>query len=112
MPKMNEVAQELRRIADALDTQPELEIRQPSLSWYHWSADAKESFLNIAKVMPRPFEKVYGAEKLRIENKSPALWVYSEIVRSAACELVEPAKPAVYKCEPILSELDEREVSA
>jgi len=30
-----------------------------------------------------------------------------EIPRNTVCELVEPAKPAVYRCEPLLSDEEE-----
>ena len=100
------VATELRRIADALDKEPEAEITIPSV-WF-WSYGHKESFLNLMRLMPRPFEKEYKDSNLIVTKSDlTAIHFQARVDRSAVCTLVEPAKPAVYKCEPLLSDEEE-----
>jgi hypothetical protein len=101
-----ETATELRRIADALDKHPELSI-EPYLS-IHAESDDKETFLSLAKIMPRPMEKGIDFpdstyEDFKLEHK---FWRI-KIPRSAMCVLVEPARPARYECPSILSAEEE-----
>jgi len=113
MPKANEVANELRKLADSLDVNPDADMVRPSISWYHWSESHKDKFLAVARLLPRPLNKKVGTGEhadLTIEYRSDALLAYASIPRSLTCELVEPAKAAVYKCEPILSQLEESEL--
>ena len=100
------VATELRRIADALDKEPEVEVAIPTL-WF-WSYGHKKSFLNLMRLMPRPFEKEYDNSNLIVSKSDlTAIQFQARVDRSAVCTLVEPAKPAVYKCEPLLSDEEE-----
>ena len=100
------VATELRRIADALDKEPEVEVAIPTL-WF-WSYGHKKSFLNLMRLMPRPFEKEYDNSNLIVSKSDlTAIQFQARVDRSAVCTLVEPAKPAVYKCEPLLSDKEE-----
>ena len=110
MPKANEIANELRKLADALDKEPEAELEQPSVLFYHWGEGQKDKFLNLARLMPRPFEKQYAGDDLKIVRDAGAIRVSGMINRTAVCEMVEPAKPAVYRCDPILSETEEAEI--
>ena len=109
MPKANEVATELRKLADALDKSPEAEIAQLFATFYCYS---KEQFLNTASVFPRPFDKPKDEYDFILQNpngtspNSP-IWLRATVDRSRVCELIEPAKPAVYRCDPILSEAEE-----
>ena len=55
MPKASEVAAELRRVAGALEQEPEAELMRPSLGFFSW--DQKEQFLNAVRLLPRPLAK-------------------------------------------------------
>jgi hypothetical protein len=107
------VAIELRRLADALDKAPETEVKQPSLYFYHWGE--KELFLNVVRLLPRPLAKandVSGSScpSFIVRHETPALRLEASVQKDAMCELVEAAKPAVYKCHPLLSESEEDSV--
>jgi hypothetical protein len=102
------VATELRRVADALDMEPEARVCKADL-WF-WNGGNKEGFVNVARLIPRPFTKKYeegAGGNLILHRDSEALTIDVRVQRSAVCELVEPAKPAVYKCESLLSDEEE-----
>ena len=106
----HEAAQELRKFADALDTQPDLQIVRPSVYMFHFAE--KGTFLVLAKFLPLFLKKTvdpdgepYGEFRLRYESKGMDL--LSCIYRSALCKIVEPAKPAVYDCPSIFTEAEE-----
>jgi hypothetical protein len=110
--KAHEVAQELRRIADALDREPETEV-QPA--WVLFYCEDKETFLATASLMPRPLVKRYDNsdkrwDRLRLKNsydQDRPVHLDCSVPRSVICTLVKPAQEAVYECEPILSQLEE-----
>ena len=100
------LASELRRIADALDKDPELELR-PYLS-ISVADDNKSTFLALAKIMPRPMAKGIdflgtAYEDFKLEHD---FWRI-KIPRNSMCVLVEPARPARYECPNILSPEEE-----
>jgi len=104
-----DLAQELRKIADAVESLPRVNGSQHAKPWlyisYRYGGDlAKQTFLDVAKVLPKPFTKEYTDTEFKLSYKSAAIDFDLMIERSAVCEIVEPAKPAVYRCEPILSE--------
>lgn len=113
------VAAELRKLADALDTTPETVIRNTFCSL---SLGTKESFLAVARVLPKPFWKCPEEYEYVIDNRPrmdgklvyaadwPAVHIQASVPRNSVCTLVEPAKPAVYKCDPILSAIEEAEL--
>ena len=111
MPNAKELAIQLRKFADSLDTNPDAVIVSPRLSFYHFAhqENIKEMFFNLAKLLPRPLAKSnsYDQSEITLSYETPALQIYASVPKSATCELVEPAKPAVYRCEPILSVEDE-----
>lgn len=107
MPKASHVAQELRNLADALDQAPDADILKPYMYFSHYGPGDKHAFLALAGVLPHPFKKIYRGIDLVLEYSSRSIHVESKINRDTVCRLVEPAKPAVYECEPLLSE-DER----
>jgi hypothetical protein len=111
MPLAKEVSAELRRLADSLDQNPEAEITQPLVSFYHYSADEKQKFLNVVRLMPHPLVKETTGEDMRVGYKTPAIWIYAKIPRNAVCGIVEPARPVVYRCEPILGEVELEEAA-
>jgi hypothetical protein len=105
------VAAELRKLADALDSHPDAEVTKP---WINFYGDDKASFASIVKILPRPLAKKIdpGDDKyrrIRVAYKSDALDIDASVPQYLTCELVEPAKPAVYRCDPLLSldEIDE-----
>jgi hypothetical protein len=111
MPLAHEVATELRKLADALDKSPEAEIEAPSVSFYHFAhtTGCKEKFLSVARLLPRPIVKGenYSKDGITVSHKNDAIDIYASVPKAVTCELVEPAKPAVYRCDPILSEAEE-----
>lgn len=111
MPKAHEVAAALRTFADRLDLTPDAIVSRPFVSFSRdYGKDDKEKFLNVAKALPRPFTKEWSGNELQVIHDNPAAYIYARIDRSDVCELVEPAKPAVYRCDPILSEEEDAEL--
>jgi hypothetical protein len=107
MPTAKEVAIELRKLADSLEVGGETMVDR---AYVYFAPSTKEEFLATARLMPRPLgkkEDSYGDSryhKIYVEHKSPAMHVSVSVLKSLTCELVEPARPAVYRCAPILSE--------
>lgn len=106
---------ELRKLADSLDKNPESVITKP---WVFFPSYDKEGFVNAVRLMPRPLKKSvdkHGDEryrKLMVDYASPALDIHATVPQSLMCELIEPAKPAVFRCDPILSDFEVDEVTA
>ena len=104
--KASELATKLRKLADALDKAPDAEIN-PYVSISPRNDD-KETFLELAKVLPRPLTK-----KIRHEGTSYEDFTLEGdgfvlgIPRSKMCILVEPARPARYECPTIFSDEEE-----
>lgn len=110
MPKASEVAAELRRVADALDREPETVVKKPYL--FFSCTHEKDVFLRTARLMPLPLKKVYedqgkSWDEAKLEYDSPGIYLCVSAYRSLVCTLVEPAKPAVYHCEPMFSSEEE-----
>ena len=107
-PRAGAVAIELRRIADALDREPNTEVEPPMMMFYCNSYFAKDKgkqvFLNVVRLLPRPLVKKPSETSIELENPNKAV-VHLRVCidRDVVCELIEPAKPAVYKCLPLLS---------
>src|SRR5580658_1590552 len=81
MPKANEVATELRRIADALDKEPDAELPSARL-WLH--ADDKSTFLSAVRLMPRPLKKsifrpVSEYSDIHVEHIAPSVSVLAAV---------------------------------
>ena len=76
-------------------------------------ATTKATFLELAKVVPRPLTK-----KIRFEGTTYEDYTLEGdgfvlgIPRSALCVIVEPARPARYECPSILSEAEEAALGA
>jgi len=104
--KASELATKLRKLADGLDKAPDAEIH--SYVSISPSGNDKATFLELAKVLPRPLTK-----KIRHEGTSYEDFTLEGdgfvlgIPRSAVCILVEPARPARYECPTILSDEEE-----
>lgn len=108
MPKASEVAAELRRVAGALEQEPEAELMRPSLGFFSW--DQKEQFLNAVRLLPRPLAKESRDGYITVKYETPGLYIDARIRQEKVCTLIEPAKPAVYKCEPLLSPGEEERI--
>ena len=109
MPTARGVAIELRRVADALDLNADVEVKKPSLDFSFWDKSEKDLFLATARVLPRPVEKKYPVDpdrfsRVRVENDSQALMVSASIYREAICRIIRPAQAAQYDCEFTLLE--------
>ena len=100
------LASELRRIADALEKEPELNLL-PFLS-ISVAEDDKQTFLALAKIMPRPMVKGIDFEGTNYEDfKLEHDFWRIKIPRKTMCVLVEPARSARYECPTILSPEEE-----
>lgn len=109
MPKASEVAHELRKLADALEVEPETDLAQPMVTFY---CDTKDQFLASARLLPRPLKKEFEEVRMELANDRHEcpIWLRSVIERTKVCILVKPAQPAVYDCEPLLSPDEENEL--
>lgn len=113
MPKANQVAAELRKLADALDKGGEQKIDDPLITF---RCATKEEFLTLARVFPKPIFKAVDDDEMEIGNRpvlpngkvdylvNLTIWFRAFINRNKVCTLIEPAKPAVYDCVPLLSD--------
>jgi predicted RNA-binding Zn-ribbon protein involved in translation (DUF1610 family) len=108
-----QVAAELRRLADALDKEPETEIEPMLLCSYHFSESDKPHFLNLVGLLPRPIGKKWGPDVLDVtvgvKWESPVC-LQAQIRRSAVCRIVKPAQAAEYECDPILFASEEAQL--
>ena len=111
------VAQELRKLADALDKEPELQVFRPEIDFLtKYAGETKKSvFLALARILPRPLKKQpqrYDGTALELVHETSAIRILAAIPRSEVCRLIEPAKtiPAVYDCTPLLSEDEENQL--
>jgi hypothetical protein len=105
MPFAHEVAAELRKLADSIDRSPDTKVVRASV---YFSCHSKAEFLDIAKILPRPLakrtdEKGNSWDQVYLDHKTHAINITASVDKSLTCELVTPAKPAVYRCAPILS---------
>jgi hypothetical protein len=107
LAKASEIAAELRKLAESFDSiSDSIDIPYLYVATHHYE---KDSFLAVARAMPRPVKKGetnYSIPEINLRYKSNAIDFYVSIPKSLTCEIVEPAKPAVYKCDPILSQLE------
>ena len=102
--KASELATKLRKLADGLDKAPDAEIT-PYVSI---SLSDKATFLELAKVVPRPLTKKIRYEGTNYEDFTlEGDGFVIGIPRSEVCVLVEPARTARYKCPSILSDEEE-----
>ena len=104
-----QVATELRKIADALNKQPETPVVRGSLYFCcSYKGDAgKKAFISLAKLLPHPLAEWPNNDIYWLTSGNDALTTDLYITRTQICTLVEPAKPAVYDCPSILSQEEE-----
>jgi len=114
--KAHDIATDLRMLADALDREPDTLVPPVEVDFnckYFYTTEASKSmFLGLARLLPHPLTKGvqdFDKDALMLKYTSPAMIVTTEIKRSVVCKLIEPAKviPAVYECEPLLSQDEE-----
>jgi hypothetical protein len=113
MPLASEVAQSFRELAGRLDAQPDIDIPQPTI-WLRFYE--KNQLTCVVHLLPRPLKKsIFRPESaypdLHIEYNSDPLRIVASIPQSASCTLIEPARPARYACEPILSPDEEAAIT-
>jgi hypothetical protein len=108
------VASELRKIAESLEQQPDAAIGKPYLTF---SEDKKEPFLAVVRLFPHPLKKgvrypeeTYAQNYVRYETDGIIL--EASVQRDKVCRIVEPAKPPVWECDPILSDVEESTLTA
>jgi len=107
MPKMSEVAAELRKLADAMDQYPDAEIARPLISI---GSNERDLFKNAAKVMPHPFTKEMsdwcGTPSIQLNHESDSIRVWALADRKGVCRIIKPAIPAEYECDPLLEDIE------
>ncbi len=113
MPKAKDVAIALRELADRFDSDPEADVQKPDVWWF---CNDKESFKRIVKFIPRPLAKRIDDPNsmypyLIVDHKGDGLHVEARITQSKICHIVEPARPAQFECEPILSAEEENDLT-
>jgi len=114
MTTAREIAQELRKLADHYAGLGETELPKPTLQFSCWSD--KEGFLAAVRALPHPLVKDYGEEgdeysSVRVTFKGEAMDAVAYAMRKTVCKMVEPARPARFECEPLLSEQEEEELA-
>ena len=114
MATAREIATELRRIADVLDSNPETNIIKPDLLFYHGYGASKDDFIRLAQIFPRPYKKSDGFshDEIVLTHENASLEVRATIDKSKVCTIKIPARPAVYDCEPLLSLEEEESLTA
>lgn len=111
--KAIDAVENLRELADLLEKHPEADVSSVYLHLYFYD---KESFFSIARDFMRPCVKKYedgdhGYLTLTHGKSDHGGETNLKILRSTACTLVEPAKPAVYDCDLILSADEEAQLA-
>ena len=110
--KAIDAVENLKKLADLLEKHPGANIHMASATV--WFAE-KNSFLSVARDFPRPFRKGYtGGSFPDLDLDYGTLNEDGEITlripQAGICRLVEPAKPARYECDPILSADEEAQL--
>jgi hypothetical protein len=106
----HDVATELRKMADSLDKEPKAIVQQ---CWITFMCSDRQTFLNTARLMPRPVFKKFDDDpkypRIKVGSKdfTGPVHLNVEAPRDIACRVVTPAQPAVYDCEPLLSAEEE-----
>lgn len=115
MALAKDVAVELRKLADALDVNPEQKLVVPTVAFWHHTAADKSSFLAMARMLPRPFAKKVreysSGNDIELKHQTDNIRICLTIPQSLTCTLIQPARPAVYDCDPILSVAEESMLS-
>lgn len=110
--KASEAAAALHMLAVCLMRNPDAVVAVLSVyfSFKYGGDEAKQQFLEFARVMPRPYRKDksdMGPDTLQLTYESPALQISVWIERSKVCTLVRPAQAAEYDCVPLFTDSEE-----
>ena len=113
----HELATDLAKLAEHLKQQPDLEIGTFYLTNESYNTTG-EQFKAIAKSFPKPLHKrvtSYGTGESDIILESPkdgeGFTLHFRVPQNKVCKIVEPARPAVYDCEPLLTPEEEAELT-
>src|SRR5271156_2491127 len=109
MVKGIELAKELRKLADAVEGLEEvvtLSTPRVYFGFAYGNEKHKQSFIEFAKVMPKPFEKKFTDNELQLIRENESLVIQAYIERDKVCKIITPAQPAVYDCEALLSQAE------
>jgi hypothetical protein len=109
MTTAGNVSIELRKLADALDKEPEAVMPKIYIHFpCSYNGDnSKIMFLNVARLMPRPFDKKYEHRNIKLEHQGVAADITAWVEQSVVCRIVRPAIEAEYECDPLLSPEEE-----
>lgn len=112
MINSHKLAAGLREFAERLESAPEFEFGEDWLTQRHIFIAAEDAvtakaFAHVLK----PCTKTFTETQIKLTANFGAVQVQVEIPRQKVCELVEPAKPAVYRCDPLLSADEEAEIA-
>jgi hypothetical protein len=102
----HEYATELKKLADEMLACPDFQLG--------WSDDtctlgigaSKDELLAFAKNL-RPLRKEYSDTQIKLFFGSGRITAEISADRTVACRIVEPAKPPVYECDPLLAPEEE-----
>jgi len=107
----HEYAQKLKAAAEFFLSRPAFKVRNAPLLFSSYWSD-KDGFLAAVKALGKG-EKKYDGESLKfVVTIEPGVTFDVEVSRSAGCRLVKPAQPAVYDCEPLLTQEEESNLGA
>ncbi len=108
----HDYAHAMKLVADFLLSKPAFNLPDYedgfSAKLYYY-AD-KAGFLAAARALGG-VKNVTDERYFCLTNKLPRSQFSISAERSAVCRLIEPAKPAMYDCEPLLSQTEEQELS-
>ena len=117
MTTLHDLAAELEKLAAHFRTQESFSISGTPML-HLGSCHSRETFIALAKALPRPMRKRDGIgsterfPEIAVEYVTEDIHVYASAERDVLCRLIEPARPAKYECEPLLSAEEEAQISA
>jgi hypothetical protein len=104
------LAANYRKLADWLDSKPEFEPRDEVAELTQFYFSHKEEFLSFVRAV-RNGVKRFTEHDVRFTADTPdGMTVWAEVDRNSVCRIVTPAQPAVYDCEPLLSQDEMAEI--
>lgn len=116
MSERTEFITGLRELADYLENNPDVPIPyQPyfavCVTNYVEPEKTKDAIQSVARC-PGPWRKELGESLLTLTKDFHGVKYGVICDRSHVCKMVEPAKPAVWDCEPLLSAKEFEELTA
>ena len=113
----HDFAKQLRKLAEFLEAAPAFKLPDYSTEYndtcgiaqfdYHYD---KAGFISAVKALGsgKKREKTICQPEIHFMAADGLLRL--AIYKEALCRLIEPAKPAVYECEPLLSQAEEAQI--